>query len=366
MKGRRDVTEREWGIGISGAGVIGKLHARALRQVGGVRLRAVTDPAEGAGRALAEATGATWHADYQAMLARPDVDVVILGTPSGLHAEQACLAARAGKHIVTEKPMATALPAVDQMIAAAREAGVTLAVIFQNRFSRETLLLKRAIDAGLLGRPILGNAFVHWRRTPEYYTASGGWRGTWALDGGGALMNQSIHTIDLLQWLIGPVASVTGSAATLTHAIETEDTACAAVGFASGALGVIQGTTSSDRDWPARVEIVGAGGRAILENGRIALWESQQPLSDDLLTANDEALCDGWQPDEPFGDAHARQLRAIVRALNDGAPAPVTGDEARNAVEIILAIYESSRSGRRVELRSDGERGTAHAGEEAR
>lgn len=344
------MTEKVWGVGIAGAGVIGKIHARALGQVAGARLRAVADPVEVAGRALAETTGVRWHARYESMLAQPDVDVVILGTPSGLHAEQTILAAQAGKHVITEKPMATTRSAVDQMIAAANDAGVTLAVIFQYRFSRETLLLKRAIEAGLLGRPILGNAFVHWRRTPEYYAASGGWRGTWALDGGGALMNQSIHTIDLLQWFIGPATGVSGFATALTHTIETEDTACAAVSFANGALGVIQGTTSSDRDWPTRVEIVGTAGRAVLENTRIALWESQQPLSDALLTADDVALTSGWRPDEPFGDAHARQLRAILHALNDGFPAPVPGDEARKAVEIILAIYESSRTGRRVDF----------------
>ncbi|MGH2603363.1 MAG: Gfo/Idh/MocA family protein, partial [Dehalococcoidia bacterium] len=207
---------KEWGIGIAGAGVIGRLHTGAIGQVDHAVVRAVSDPVEAAGRALAEANGAEWHASYEEMLARADVDVVILGTPSGLHAEQAALAAGAGKHIVTEKPMATTVADIDRMIAACEDAGTTLAVIFQNRFSRETRLLKRAIAAGLLGRPILGNAFVHWRRTAEYYAASGGWRGTWALDGGGALMNQSIHTIDLLQWFIGPAASVSGYAATLT------------------------------------------------------------------------------------------------------------------------------------------------------
>ncbi|MGH2532873.1 MAG: Gfo/Idh/MocA family protein [Thermomicrobiales bacterium] len=341
---------REWGIGIAGAGVIGRLHAGAIGQVDHAVVRAVSDPVEEAGRALAGANGAAWHANYEEMLARPDVDVVILGTPSGLHAEQAALAAGAGKHIVTEKPMATTVADIDRMIAACREAGVTLAVIFQNRFSRETRLLKRAIEAGLIGRPILGNAFVHWRRTAEYYAASGGWRGTWALDGGGALMNQSIHTIDLLQWFIGPVTSVSGYAATLTHAIETEDTASAAVSLASGALGVIQGTTSGDHDRPVRVEIVGTAGRAVLENGRIAVWESDQSPRDDLLTAEDEEQCRGWRPDEPFGDAHARQLGAIFRALNDGATAPVPGDEARNAVDIILGIYESAHTGQRVDL----------------
>jgi predicted dehydrogenase len=321
-----------------------------LGQVEGVRVRAVSDPAEEAGRALAAANGAEWHASYEAMLEKPEIDVVVLGTPSGLHAEQAALAAGAGKHVVSEKPMATTVADVDRMIAACRDGGVSLAVIFQNRFSRETLLLKRAIEAGLLGRPIIGNAFVHWRRTPEYYAASGGWRGTWALDGGGALMNQSIHTIDLLQWFIGPAISVSGYAATLTHEIETEDTACAAVGFASGALGVIQGTTSCDRDWPVRVEIVGTAGRAVLEHGRIAQWESEQPLRDDLLSTEDEALTAGWRADEPFGDAHARQLRAIFRAFEEGATAPIPGDEARKAVEIILGIYESARTGQRVDL----------------
>lgn len=345
--------DREWGMGIAGAGTIGRVHAAAIDQVDGARLRAVAEPREDAGRALAGAHGADWHASYEEMVARPDVDVVALGTPSGMHAEQATLAAAAGKHVITEKPMATTVADLDRMIAACRDAGVALAVIFQNRFSRDVLLVKRAIAAGLIGRPVLGNALVHWRRTPEYFAASGGWRGTWALDGGGALMNQSIHTIDLLQWFIGPATSVAGFAATLTHTIEAEDTASAAVTFAGGALGMIQGTTSCDRDWPVRVEIVGTSGRAALESGRIARWESDQPLRDDLLSAADQAWCDGWRPDEAFGDAHVRQLRAIVRALEAGEAPPVSGEEARNAVEIILGIYESGRTGQRVDLTTD-------------
>lgn len=339
------------GVGIVGAGVIGKVHAEALAGVDGARLVAVAEPRPEAGRALAEAHGAAWDADVDALLGRPGVDVVVLTTPSGLHAEQAVAAARAGKHVVTEKPMAITAAGADRMIAAARRAGVALAVVFQNRFHRDALRLKRAVDAGLLGRPILGSAVVHWRRTPDYYAANGGWRGTLALDGGGALMNQSIHTIDLLQWILGPAAAVAGETATLAHAIEAEDTASAALRFAGGALGTIQGTTAADRDWPARVEIVGTGGRAVLEGARLAVWEADRAVDEaELLDERDRAWTEGSRPDERFGAAHARQWRAILAALAAGEEPPVPGPEARRAVDLILAIYESAASGRRVAL----------------
>jgi predicted dehydrogenase len=339
-----------FGVGIVGAGTIGAVHTRAVAGLTDARLVAVAEPREEAGRALAAAHGATWHDDLADLLARPDVEVVVLATPSGMHPDQAVLAAAAGKHVVTEKPMAISLAGADRMIDACRAAGVTLSVIFQNRFSRDALRLKRAIHAGLLGKPVLGNAFVHWHRTQDYYDA-GGWRGTLALDGGGALMNQSIHTIDLLRWMMGPVASLSAFTATLRHQIEAEDTASATLRFASGALGVIQGTTAAREDLPVRIEIVGTEGRAVFEGGRLAVWEATREADEAaLLSADDLALTADWQPYESFGVGHARQLGAILKALRDGAEPPVAGTDARQAVEIVLAIYRSQATGQRVAL----------------
>ncbi len=336
------------GIGIVGAGTIGKVHAIALREIEGAEVVAVADPREEAGQALATDTGGRWYPSCAEMLEHPELDVVVLTTPSGLHAEQAVLAARAGKHIITEKPMSTTQHGIQLMTEAAERAGVELAVIFQNRFSRDVIKVKRGIEAGMLGSPVLGSATVHWRRTAEYYEASDGWRGTWTLDGGGALMNQSVHTIDLLQWLMGGVSAVSANTATLTHEIETEDTATASVVFRSGALGTIAGTTSASTDWPVRVEIVGTGGRATLEHGVLVAWEGDSPLTDDVLLPFDYDYIQGWEPGEPFGAAHKRQLAVILDALRSGDTPPVPPKEARKAVDIILAIYESAKIGKRV------------------
>ncbi len=338
------------GIGIVGAGVIGRIHARAIGELDWVRVVAVADPHTEAGRALAAECGADALPSIDAILERSDVDVVILATPSGLHPVQAVAVANAGKHIVTEKPMAISADGATVMIDAADSHGVTLAVIFQNRFHPDTLKLKRAVEAGMLGRLIFGNAFVHWRRTADYYAASGGWRGTWELDGGGALINQSIHTIDLLQWMMGDVASIAAHSATLSHDIEAEDAASASVRFRNGALGVIQGTTAASGDFPVRLEIVGDRGRAVLESGTLSHWDVPEPLDDSLLTDADRDAIEGWRADEQFGDSHRRQLRRIFAAIRAGTEAPLPGREARKPVDIILGIYESAHQGRRIDF----------------
>jgi predicted dehydrogenase len=348
------IVSNRLGIGIVGAGVIGKIHANALKSIEQARVVAIAEPREGAGRSLADSAGARWYPAYEEMLAEPDVDVVVIATPSGMHPDQAVLAARAGKHIITEKPMAITRDGLDRMIAEVDAHGVEMAVVFQNRFSPDMVKLKRAVEAGVLGTPVLGGAQVHWHRTQAYYEENGGWRGTWELDGGGSLMNQSIHTIDLLQWIMGGVAAVSANFATLNHDIETEDTASASVVFRSGALGTIQGTTSAGKDWPVKVEIVGTGGKAVIEAGQLTQWDGDSPLTDDLLTATDRDFVAGWQPDEPFGVSHERQLRQIVTSLLEGETPPVPAREARKAVEIILAIYESARDGRRVALSANG------------
>lgn len=338
---------RLFGVGIVGAGVIGTVHAAAIANLADARLVAIADPDRQAGRTLAEAHGVSFEPSDDDLFARPEIDVVILATPSGLHAEQTTRAAAAGKQVISEKPMAISLAACDHMIAACQAAGVALAVIFQNRFHRDALLLKRAVAAGLLGQPVLANTLVHWHRGQPYYDA-GGWRGTWAVDGGGALMNQSIHTIDLLAWIMGPVASVMAEIGTLARQIETEDTASAALRFSGGALGTIQGTTLAASDRPARLEIVGSDGAALLEGGRLTLWDAATPLDEAaLLTPVELAATAHPAPDEALGAGHTRQLRAIFQALQTGSQPPVSGAEARQAVAIILAIYESARTGQR-------------------
>lgn len=337
----------DFGVGIIGAGTISTVHARAIERIETTRLTAVAEPREDAGRELAGEYGAEWHADPSALLGREDVDVVVLCTPSGLHADQAVAAAEAGKHVITEKPMAITLESIDRMILACREAGVSLSVIFQYRFNREALRLKRALDAGLFGRPVIGNALVHWHRTQEYYEEKGGWRGTWALDGGGALMNQSVHAIDLLQWLLGPVESLSAYTDTLTHDIETEDVASATVRFTSGAMGAIQGTTSTHTDYPLKIELRGTQGSATFEGSRLTDW---RPSRDEEVLSAEEQLNFPDKPDEPFGAAHERQLRAIFAALGEGSEPPIPGEEARKAVEIILGIYRSARVGEQVSL----------------
>jgi len=338
------------GIGIIGAGVIGQIHAFALGGIEEAKIVAVADIREDAGRELAEKTGAQWYSSIEEVLANPEVEVVTLATPSGLHPEQAILAAKAGKHIITEKPMAISGEGATKMINAAKEAGVHLAVIFQNRLTPDVLKVKRAIEAGYLGKPVFGNGYCHWHRTQEYYDANGGWRGTWALDGGGALINQSIHTIDILQWLLGPVDTVAAHAATLNHDIETEDAASASLRFKSGALGVIQGTTALDDSDPVKVDILGTAGHVRMENNQVVSWKGTHDLDDSLLTDEDRALSDGWRADERFGEPHRRQMQRMLQAFANGTEPPFPGEEARKAVDLILAIYESDRTGTRVSV----------------
>ncbi len=342
------------GIGIAGAGIIGNVHARALQGLSDLaRVVAVAEPREDAGRKLADENNATWYGDLDAMLADPAVQVVVIATPSGMHPDHAIMAAKAGKHIISEKPMAISPDGLQRMLTAVEDNNVEMAVIFQNRLSRDIVKAKRAVEAGMIGKPILGNAIVHWKRTQEYYDANGGWRGTWDLDGGGSLMNQSVHTIDLIQWIMGGIASVSANIATLSHDIETEDTATASVVFRSGALGTIQGTTSAGSDWPVKVEVIGTGGRVVIERGELTAWEGDSELSDDLLTESDKVFVQGWDPNERFGIAHQRQLRLILEALQSGDTPPVPGAEARKAVDIILAIYESAKTGKRVSVARD-------------
>lgn len=325
---------------IIGAGNIGKIQAEAIQHIPDAWVTVVCNRGEAAGRALAEQVGATWIADFAEAVTRDDVDVVTICTPSGTHKEIAVAAAEAGKHLLVEKPIDITLPRVDAILQAAEEAGVVLACVFPLRFAEGVHKAKAALDAGRLGRLTLADVYVKWYRPQSYY--DGSWRGTWEIDGGGALMNQSIHNIDLVQWLAGPVQSVMAQTATLAHEMETEDTACALLTFEHGGMGVIQGATSA---WPgdrARVELHGDRGTIVLEEGRIVVWQLADGTPEEeaaMLTLEEQQGSGAADPTAIGYEMHRRQIVDLIAAIrNDESPA-IQGAEARRSVEIIRAIY---------------------------
>ncbi|MCL4299050.1 MAG: Gfo/Idh/MocA family oxidoreductase [Anaerolineae bacterium] len=337
---------------IVGAGFIGGVHAQALGAIPEAKLTVVCSRNEEKARALAQPAGGVWVNDYRQAVTRSDVDVVCICTPSGAHAEMAEAAAAAGKHVVVEKPIEVTLERVDRMVEAAEKAGVRLTCIFPLRFMQGPALARQALVAGRLGRLTLADAYIKWYRPQSYYDTSD-WKGTWALDGGGALMNQGIHHIDLLNYLAGPVTSIVARTATLAHRMETEDTAVALLTFASGALGAIEGSTAS---WPGdsgRLELHGDQGTIVLEDGRIVRWKLNDATSDEeeQMLALESKQGGGAAAATAIGyELHRRQLADMIEAiLTNRAPA-VTGAEARRSVVIIRAIYESHRQRKWIEL----------------
>ncbi len=334
------------GFGIVGAGVIAAMHAAAIGRLPGARLSAVTDADAAAAAAFAARSGTAAEPGLDALLARDDVDVVCVCVPSGLHAEIGTRAARAGKHLVVEKPIDVTLEAADRLITAAREAGVTLTVISQHRFDSGLIELKQLIDDGALGRLVLGEASTKWYRAQAYYD-SAPWRGTWAMDGG-SLMNQGVHYVDLLRWCLGPVAEVTAVCATQTHQIEVEDTALALVRFASSAVGTIMSTTAAAPGFPQRLEVTGTKGTVIVQDGHIV----RRALAGDPAAASGEPPGPGAAADPAAIEvaAHAAQLADLLAAISEGREPAVGGQDGRDALEIVCAVYESARTGRAVRL----------------
>lgn len=342
---------RVYGIALIGAGNIARVHAAAISEIPNARLVAVCDTSEPACRSLSDAAGGIdWTGDLDALLARDDIDVVGICTPSGTHADLAVPTARAGKHLIVEKPLDITLARVDRIIDAAREHGVKLTGIFPYRFREGIRAAKAAIESGRLGRLVMADAYVKWHRPQEYYA---GWHGTWALDGGGALINQSIHNIDVLQWLAGPVSSVYGRIATLGHEMEAEDTASAVLTFENGALGVIQGATSCWPGDPARAAFHGTEGTIVLEEGRVEVWKlwDSTPEEEKAMVALEQP--DGHSHDDPTALApthHRLQIEDMLAAIELDREPLITGVEARKAVEIIRAIYRSAELDQVVHL----------------
>ncbi len=334
-------------FGIVGCGVIAPMHADAIRQTEGAALVAVASRRAEQTQAFAAARGIAWEPDLPSLLRRRDVDVVSICTPSGLHAEMATAAMEAGKDVVVEKPLAITLAQADAAMATARRTGRALAVISQLRFAPDVVEVKQAIAAGCLGRLLVADLSMKYFRSQAYYDSTG-WRGTWTMDGGGALMNQGIHGIDLLLHLAGPPKTIYAYARTLARKIEVEDTAVAVAELESGCLATIIGTTSVTPGFPRRLAIHGERGSILLQETRLVRWAvegepERTPSSAPTISASSDPTTVGL---EEF----VSQYQAIVSSLRGGHPPPVGGDEARRAVAAVLAIYEASRSGRPVTL----------------
>jgi predicted dehydrogenase len=336
------------------------MHADAIAALPSARLAAVTDVDASAAEAFAAGRGTAAERDLDALLARSDVDVVCVCVPSGQHAEVGLRAVKAGKHLAVEKPVDVTLEAADRLIGAASDAGVALTVISQHRFDPGLIEARRLIDEGALGRLVLGEASTKWYRSQAYYD-SAAWRGTWAMDGG-SLLNQGIHYVDLLRWCMGPVAEVTAVCTTQAHQIEAEDTSLAIVRFTSGAVGTIVSSTAAFPGFPQRLEITGTKGTMIIEEGRFvsrAFVDDAQPADGGAQPAEGGPRLGagagaGAAADPAALDisGHAAQLADLLAAIDEGRAPAVDGEAGRAALEIVCAVYESSRSGRTVTLRS--------------
>lgn len=339
--------KQEVGFGIVGAGMIAPIHIEAIEATRHARFVAIADPIEERAAKLGAEHNARWYSDHRRMLQDREIDVVCVCTPSGMRGQVAVDAARAGKHVLVEKPLETTLQKADAVIKACDDAGVMLAAVMQCRFLKGNADLKSDIIANRLGKLVLGDAQVKWHRPQSYYDSSS-WRGTWKLDGGGALMNQGIHYVDLLQWFMGPVEIVTAHTATLTRRIEVEDTAVAILKFANGALGTIAACTSTYPGTPARMEVRGERGTVIVESGQTIMRCIEGEPDSAASTA--ETVGGASDPSAIGMSGHQMQIADVVSAIRNGHPPMIDGREARKALEIILAIYESARIGGPVSL----------------
>jgi UDP-N-acetyl-2-amino-2-deoxyglucuronate dehydrogenase len=344
-------------IGTIGGGNISDTHARAAREIDSVAIAAIYGTNREKSARLAETYGAKSYDDLGAFLAHQPMQIVLIGSPSGLHAEHGIAAARRGLHVLVEKPIDITTERADALIAECTRARVKLGVFFQDRVAPGIRKLKELVDGGVMGKPILVSARVKWYRPPEYYSGSR-WRGTLALDGGGALINQGVHTVDLLLWLMGDVGRVYAKAKTALHQIEAEDTVVATLEFANGAIGTLEAVTSVYPGYNRRVEVTGSEGTIILEQDRI--------IAADLLTVARTSVCDpiaeivkpikensnpaATSPVVSDVSGHKKLLEDFLRAIETDTTPLCDGREGRRSIELVQAIYESSRTGLPVTL----------------
>ena len=341
------------GFGIIGLGAIAGIHATVIRQMKNAELTAVYDSVPGRANSFAEQHGGQPYDDLAAFLKNDAVKFVVIATPSGLHLDAALAAARAGKHVIVEKPLEITVERCKEIINAAEESGVMLSGIFQSRFSWAAQKVREALDKGRFGKLILCDAYVKWYRSQEYYD-SGAWRGTKAMDGGGALMNQAIHALDMLLWFGGNVKEVSARAATLAHErIEVEDALVSTVLFESGAMGTVTATTAL---WPGslkRVEVLGTEGTAIMEEEAIIRWDfKKEEPGDQEIRERFSAGAHAGGASDPMAishDGHRKQFEDCIKAVEAGGKPLVDGYEAVKAVALVEAMYKSATNGGQVQ-----------------
>ena len=330
-------------VGLIGGGNISETHARAARAISGVEIAAVYGTNSEKVRSLCREHGGTPYTDFATFLEHRPMGAVIIGSPSGLHALQGIAAAKQGLHVLTEKPIDISTSRADELIAAAKQSGVRLGVIFQDRMKPHIRQLKDWIERGLLGKPLLVDACVKWYRPPEYY-ANSRWRGTLALDGGGALMNQGIHTIDLLLWLLGDVSRVQARVATQLHPIESEDTATALFEFTNGAIGVFHATTAAYPGYPRRVEITGSEGTVVLEHDRIVAVDLRNTTPEGTKFAERDENQSGSSAVVSDFRGHQAVIEDFLCAIQKDTTPACDGREGRRSLALVEAIYSAGRN----------------------
>jgi UDP-N-acetyl-2-amino-2-deoxyglucuronate dehydrogenase len=334
-----------------GCGRIAKRHSEllGLGQIAGAKLAAVADLVPEKARAIGERFSVPWFTDYREMLSRQDVDVAVILTESGRHADHAVTAAQLGKHVVVEKPMALTLDDADRMIGACDGATVRLFVVKQNRFNVPIVKAREALAAGRFGRMVIGTVRVRWCRTQDYYDQDA-WRGTWAMDGG-VLTNQASHHVDMLEWMMGEVESVFAMSRTALVDIEAEDTAAVVLRFVNGALGVIEATTAArPKDLEGSLSLLGEGGTVVVGGfamNKMETWNfaAKQPGDDEVLAKY------SVNPPNVYGFGHQAYYEHVVDCIRNNRQHLVDGLEGRKSLELISAIYESIELGREVPLR---------------
>jgi predicted dehydrogenase len=329
-------------VGLIGGGNISDTHARAAIAIPGVEIAAVYGINPEKVNRLCREYGGTPYGDFNTFLAHRPMEMVVIGSPSGLHVRQGMAAAAQGLHVLVEKPIDISAERADTLIAACEKAGVKLGVIFQDRFKPEILRLKQLVDDGVLGRLLLVDARVKWYRPPEYYQRSR-WRGTWAFDGGGALMNQGVHTVDLLLWLLGEVAEVQARTATMLHSIEAEDTALALLEFSNGALATLQATTAAYPGYSRRLEITGSEGTVILENDRIIAADLRKQYKSLVSGEPEDQSPSASSPLVSDVRGHQSAIEDFIRAVSKDETPACDGRAARRSVALIERIYQASQ-----------------------
>lgn len=348
--------KRQFGFGIIGAGTISGIHAMAIDAIENAKLIGIYSINKNKADAFAAKHSCQAYSSLDEMLLNPEIDIVCICTPSGIHLDPALKSIAAGKHCLIEKPLEVTLEKCDKIIEAADKAGVKIGVVFPSRFYEASKQIKKALDGNRFGDLVLGDAYVKWSRTEAYYNSSA-WRGTWELDGGGALMNQGIHSVDLIQWYMGPVESVQSVSANIRHkGIEVEDTVVSTLKFVNGALGTIECSTAVFPGAFKRIEIMGTAGTAIMEENSLIKWEFEKENDDDKTII--AAMAGGTtshgggvsNPADISFAGHQSQIEDLMHAIETGDKPLIDGIDGRKSVEIVLAIYESARTERTIKL----------------